>query len=844
MDEKIYILQPQNNQNKANEEEKSFLVNQKYLQTKEMEELIPNFPNFDKIYENNDMNIFKEDILNYLRERDKLIFDLIKSHKDQMEKTELNYLELTKRISNNYTDILSSQAQINNRIDKFNTYETFTIKVNDQLISHEIRINNLRDDLHKATQKYDKIYLDNLELPGYIGKYSKYKNCQAFFEDVIRELNKLNAYKEKSTLDLKTYKEKWENNYKAFNNLIDNNNKSQIKYINEIYEKKFKECKNMIDIINERINDMRMENSKYTVELIGKTISLTKESEKIQKMKEEIISEFNNKIQECKILSNNTIDSFDDFKSEFFSIKKKFIELAEFIKDVRFRKNIGGDVKKKEIKNIAKKITWKKSCGKSIEKDKERSLMEYNFQGDKNTLRKSISHEPDGKLKNYIRGVASAEEIKQDSKIHNSSNDKNLKKNKIEHKTNIKNVKIKKENNSCLRKHKSNTVVDVVNNLRNLKKETTEINSEESDNYENNSITNIAKTNNKETLSVESRKTNYGTNSNNNRYLYKDIPNEANDKIINELASDLEQTNIKGNDNKEKKDNLQALINKIEPMNINMNINKIENLNYNNNEQNKEQNIESRNDTNSDILKNNNGSNQIDNIIFNFDKKLANIELYTKEKILEILSQMENLRQLFINNNKVSSFTSYPLFKYPSYSNMNTISNQNKKFKEPHIIEIGAKTLTQTTKIPKKYSSNAITARDKERDRENNSIRELLANKAEINLPQDLSLRIKTGKPPISIKTIINRTLGGTNSSNTIIFNNMVNDFNTKILKDIEKKSINRNINNKINKGENKINNFNVNKFFEMKKDNLGLKNQNSFKSEINLLEADKYSVN
>ena len=275
MDEKIYILQPQNNQNKANEEEKSFLVNQKYLQTKEMEELIPNFPNFDKIYENNDMNIFKEDILNYLRERDKLIFDLIKSHKDQMEKTELNYLDLTKRISNNYTDILSSQAQINNRIDKFNTYETFTIKVNDQLISHEIRINNLRDDLHKATQKYDKIYLDNLELPGYIGKYSKYKNCQAFFEDVLRELNKLNAYKEKSTLDLKTYKEKWENNYKAFNNLIDNNNKSQIKYINEIYEKKFKECKNMIDIINERINDMRMENSKYTVELIGKTISLT-----------------------------------------------------------------------------------------------------------------------------------------------------------------------------------------------------------------------------------------------------------------------------------------------------------------------------------------------------------------------------------------------------------------------------------------------------------------------------------------------------------------------------------------------------------------------------------------
>ena len=62
----------------------------------------------------------------------------------------------------------------------------------------------------------------------------------------------------------------------------------------------------------------------------------------------------------------------------------------------------------------------------------------------------------------------------------------------------------------------------------------------------------------------------------------KDILIDTEDKIINELASDLEQTNNKGNDTKEKSEKIQTLINKIEPMNINMNINKIENLNYNN----------------------------------------------------------------------------------------------------------------------------------------------------------------------------------------------------------------------------------------------------------------------
>ena len=846
------------------EEQQLILLNSKSKETKEtfppklpesqtekqIEELLPNFPEFDKIYENKDMNIFKEDILNYLRDRDKLIFNMIKTYKEQMEKTETNYLELTKRISNNYSDVLSSQAELNHRLDKLNNYETFSIKTNDQLISHEIRINNLREDLHKSTQKYDKIYLENLELPGYIGKYSKYKNCQVFFEEVIKELNKFNSYKEKNSLDLKAYKEKLELNIKTFNALVDNNNKSQIKYINEMYEKNFKECKNMIDLVSERITDMRVENSRYAVELIGKSINLTKEWDKIQNIKEEIMHEFNEKIQDFKIVSNNTINSFDDFQTEFNSIKRKFLELAEFIRDVRFRKNIGGDVKKKEIKNIIKKITGKKSCGKSIDKEKEKILMEYNFK-EKNDLRQSVSQEPGGKIKNYIKGVTNAEELKQDSKVHNTSVEKNLKRTKNGSKTNIKTVNIKEENSLCRKKHKNNTVVDVVHNLRNLKKENTDIHSEESENSENNSISKVVNTNNnyKSSLSAEgigSKKTNYGTNTNsNNRFLYKDILIDTDDKIINELASDLEQTNNKANENKEKSDKLQALINKIEPMNINMNINKIENLNYNNNDKIKVQNThtQSKDEENNEIINNNKDNNQIDNILFNFDKKLTNIEVYTKEKIIDLISQIENLRQLFSNTNKVQNFSTNPLFKYPSYSNLsaNTV-NFTSRLKEAHIVEIGAKNLQHVPKIPKKYisnSNNIITAKDKE-NKDNNSNRDLnINNRGEINLPKELSQRIKTGKPPTSIKTIINRTLGG-NNSNTIIFSNMANDFNSKFLKGIEKKAIAGNTINKNNYGDNKINNINMNKYVDNKMpNNFGFKNQNSFKSENNLLEVD-----
>ena len=827
-------------------------------------------PKFEKVYDNQDLNIFKEDILNYLRERDKSIFNLIKSYKEKIDKTENNYSDLTKRISNNYSDILSSQAEINNRLDKLNNYESFSLKTNDQLISHEIRLNNLREDYNKSIQKYDKIYLDNLELPGYIGKYSKYKNCQVFFEEVIKELNKLNSYKEKNIIDLKTYKDKLEQIIKTFNNLVDNNNKSQIKYINEMNEKNNKECKNMIDALGERITDMRIENSRYAVELIGKSINLTKEWDKIQQIKEEIMKEFNDKIHDFRIVSNNTVNSFHEFKIEFNLIKRKFLELAEFIKDVRFRKNIGGDVKKKEIKSIAKKITGKKSSGVSFDKEKEKAILEYNFKIEKNErneknekneknetndLRKSVSQEPGSKIKSYIKGVTNVEELNKDSKVHDLSGGKNKKKPKLDLHKNFKNINIK-DGIIIRRKQKSPTVVSGTSNIRKIntvKKENTGNNSEESDNSENNnSLSNLIQVNNSNNnnnnnanISLEKKNLNVGNNSNsNNRYLFKDVPIDTDDKIINELASELEQTNnkINNNNSKEKKEKIHTLINKIEPMNINMNINKIENLNVNSNNNNdKEIKIPHMSKKINSFMNYQNDNTLIDKKMNNFDKKITNLEVYIKEKIIDLIAQIENLRQLFLNTNKLPSFTTNPLFNFPTYNNnTNNINNINQppRMKEAHIVEIGAKILPPPTKVAKKYisnSNNAITAKDKEKE----NSKDVNSVKSDINLPKDISNRIKTSKNPTSIKTIINRTLGANN--NTIIFSNMANDFNAKFLKGVEKKTI---IDGGVikNGGDNKIN---TNKFIELNKitTNIATKTQNNFKNEVNLLAGDNNNL-
>ena len=323
-------------------------------------------------YQNEELNKFKDEILSFFKDRDKYFSNLINTYKNQVQVAEKKYENLAKLIKLNYEEILSSQASLNNRLDKFNSYDSFVAKTNDNLTSHEIRLNHLREDYNKTVHKYDKIYLDNLELPGYIGRCAKYKNCQLFFEDVIKEINKFNNYKEKNNIDLKSYKEKLEYTIKTFSNLLKNNNDTQIKYINQLNEKNIKESKNMVDNLAERVMELRLENSKHSLELINKSNELKEQMDKIREMKGELLNEFYNKIDDYKIETNKAINSFNEFKNEYAVIRKKFLELAEFIKDIRFKKNLGGDISKKEISDLYKNLIKK---NKKSNKDKNVELL-------------------------------------------------------------------------------------------------------------------------------------------------------------------------------------------------------------------------------------------------------------------------------------------------------------------------------------------------------------------------------------------------------------------------------------------------------------------------------------
>ena len=386
-----------------------------------------------------DLNKFKEEILSLISENNKKIDEKIENYKSEISKQENEYDAITKRINSQYSEILSSQAQINTKFDELKGYNAFVARTTDQITTHEIRISTLKMDLNKAIEKYDKIYLDNFVIPGVIGNYCKYKNCKDFIEDTLNQFSKLNSFKERNILDLKSYKEKLEGIIKTFQIMIDNSIKTNMQYSNEIGAKTERNCKDMIEIVNEKMMELRIENTKYAIELKEKSLDLSKDWEKILKIKEEINELFKKEVENYKIISNNNINSFNEFKKDFGFIRTKFFELAEFIKDVRFRKNLGNNVQKKEIKNVVKKITRKRKNSfderdLKLTKD-EKDILSFNFKRNDSTnqLRQSQSLDVENKKKknikddriNNIKRIVSENSSinnKEDSFIDNSSN--------------------------------------------------------------------------------------------------------------------------------------------------------------------------------------------------------------------------------------------------------------------------------------------------------------------------------------------------------------------------------------------------------------------------------------
>ena len=265
-------------------------------------------------------------------------------------------------MSSEYKHLTSNLSEYKFKLDKVDQFTSFQNKANDLLTTHDIRINSMMSELSSAKIKYDKIFIDNLTVPGYIGEFSQYKTLREYLSVNISQVSSLVTYKDKMDLDLKQYKDKLESLIFQFSQSLNQFSTQQITYCNDIKRETFLHVDEKIKDVNENIEKVRIENGNEAVKLRQKGDELKQETEKVITFKKEITDKFEEEVKNFKGNSEELTKAFEIYKKEFNKIRSRFSDLVEFIKDVRFRRNLVdfNGVTKREVNQLANKLDGKK----------------------------------------------------------------------------------------------------------------------------------------------------------------------------------------------------------------------------------------------------------------------------------------------------------------------------------------------------------------------------------------------------------------------------------------------------------------------------------------------------
>ena len=280
----------------------------------------------------------------------KQISDLKENSEDIVKKTKV--------IIDNYSNFRVNESKINDFI-------SFQNKVNDMLITHEIRINNNIKDISNFSSKFDKIISENIYIPGFIGPSCQYKTLSEYINFNMDEINRIKLEKDTMKKEQKEYKAKIESFIKQMVLL----NETSMIQNREYTNRKQKDYELFVDRKLQPLNDKIFrfyELSSQFQSGIEKDIKLfRKDFDKILEIKEELNKIIKEKEENIK---NNLDDLYKKIVLNIQDIginKNKIIEIKNQINEVSKSYNklnsnineINKEIKLLKNSNISRNMT-------------------------------------------------------------------------------------------------------------------------------------------------------------------------------------------------------------------------------------------------------------------------------------------------------------------------------------------------------------------------------------------------------------------------------------------------------------------------------------------------------
>jgi len=404
----------------------------------------------------NNKEIFtKEEFNKRINEFEEKMMIMLEVKESQIQKEIINIKENSSNILQKSKMLIDNYSKEKMYDAKISELETFKNKVNDMLITHEIRINNNIKDISNFTTKYEKIISENIFVPGFVGPSCQYRTLSEYINFNINEVTKLRQEKDSVKKDQKESKAKMDNFMKQILLL----NETVVAQSREYTNSKQKDYESMLEgklqSFNEKIFRYYESSLKFQSGIEKEINNFRKDIERILKIKEELIEIMKEKEKKLKLdlenLSKKIImniqdiginkNKIEEIKNEINVINNNYSKLNSELTGIN-----------KEINNINSMNNLNKP-NQINKKNLRYSVANFNSfvnrldKLDKNNISPRINNKNKNYLYNTTSNLTERDEKDEEEKKIDSNNNQNIKeKNNEANEDNDNNVDDNKKN--------------------------------------------------------------------------------------------------------------------------------------------------------------------------------------------------------------------------------------------------------------------------------------------------------------------------------------------------------------------------------------------------------------
>ena len=330
--------------------------------------------------------------------------------------------------------------------EKLNNIQTIMKNFEEAIENNKTNVENLKIEIDETKKKNEKLLNEILAIPENIKVKKNLKNLNDFFKYLVNELNKANNEIKKKEINLNNFKTELNKIIDVIKFKVEHFNDINKDFMNKNYEEINKTFFSKLNEIKEEMPKLEFSNGIYAKELKQEIIEVIKERKDLEVFENQMNEKFNNYFESLNLKAKESVDEIYKYRKEFTKIKKYFIDIIEFLKDVRFQRNINNENNKnyieklifnltntsmdnlnekmidkinktKKVDSIVSEILVSRNNSYRIKKNEHNNNLSFTFEKEKNKNNKKKYNIKSFNIKNENN-----KKIEEDSSVNNNNN--------------------------------------------------------------------------------------------------------------------------------------------------------------------------------------------------------------------------------------------------------------------------------------------------------------------------------------------------------------------------------------------------------------------------------------